>query len=103
VQKESVLRDSYLTSLRKVDEAEIAESLESAQQGSRVSILDTAQVPSRPKRNRLKFIAAGLVATLGLAGGIALLFELIDPVVVATRQLDSILGRPTIGIMPRIS
>jgi succinoglycan biosynthesis transport protein ExoP len=38
-QAETVLRESYVAFLRKVQEAELAQSLESAQQGARISVL----------------------------------------------------------------
>jgi succinoglycan biosynthesis transport protein ExoP len=102
-QKESVLRDNYLVSLRKVEEAELAESLESAQQGTQVSILDRAQPPSSPAKPRWLYLAGGLSVTLALALGVAVFFELIDPVVLSSTQLEKIAERPALGVMPRIA
>ena len=101
--KEQVLRERYLDSLRKVQEAEMAESLESAQQGSRVSVLDPAQRPTKPQRNRLKYLLAGLVLSFGVATGSAVLLELIDPVVVNARQMEAIAARPALGIVPHMT
>jgi len=102
VQAEEVLRENYLDTFRKVEEAELAESLESAQQGAQVSVLDRAQPPAEPERNRPKLAALGLVATLALSAGVAVLLELIDPVVVSARQLEAIVDLPLLGSLPRI-
>jgi len=101
-QKEAVLREDYVKSMRKVEEAELAESLESAQQGGQVSILDTAEPPTSPKRPRWLLAALGMGATLGLAVALAVLLELVDPVVVSPRQLEGLVDRPVLGSFPKI-
>ena len=68
-QKETVLREDYTASLRKVEQAELAENLEAAQQGGQVSILDSAVPPSSPKLSRWVVLLAGLALTAGLAIG----------------------------------
>jgi uncharacterized protein involved in exopolysaccharide biosynthesis len=101
-QKETVLRNNYLSSLNKVEEAELAESMEHAQQGAQVQILDPAMPSSAPKRSR-RFVAfAGLVATLLLAIAMAITVEIFDPVIVAAEQLERIVGRPVLGSLPRL-
>jgi uncharacterized protein involved in exopolysaccharide biosynthesis len=102
-QKVEVLREDYLSTLRKVEEAELAESLEVAQQGAQVSILDPAQPPSSPSLSRWHLLAGGVSATLVLAVGIAVLLELVDPVIVSTRQLEAIAERVALGSLPRIA
>jgi uncharacterized protein involved in exopolysaccharide biosynthesis len=102
-QKEKVLREDYLASLRKVEEAELAESLESAQQGAQVSMLDRAQPPSSPDRPRSHLLVGGVAATLALALGVAVLLELIDQVVVNPEQLEALAGRPVLGSLPRVA
>jgi uncharacterized protein involved in exopolysaccharide biosynthesis len=101
-QTEQVLREDYQQTLRKVEEAELAESLESAQQGSQVSILDQARTGS-PDHSRTTIALAGVAASLALALGIAVLLELIDPVVVNTEQLARLSPSPILGSLPRIS
>ncbi len=101
-QAESVLKENYLDTFRKVEEAELAESLESAQQGAQVSVLDRAQPPSRPTRSRPKLAVLGLAATIALSVGVAVLLELIDPVVVSAQQLEDIVELPLLGSLPRI-
>jgi polysaccharide biosynthesis transport protein len=103
VQKETVLRDDYTTGLRKVEQAELAENLESARQGGQVSILDAAAVPSGPKRPLWMIAAAGLIGSVGLAVAIAGLLELIDPVVIGIRQVEKLSDRPLLGTIPHVT
>jgi uncharacterized protein involved in exopolysaccharide biosynthesis len=100
-QAETVLQENYLDTFRKVEEAELAESLESAQQGAQVSILDRAQPPSEPSRSRPKLAVLGLMATFALTAGVAVLFELLDPVIVSAHQLEGIAELPLLGSLPK--
>ena len=101
-QKESVLRENYLGSLRKVEEAELAENLETAQHGAQIEILERARPPAAPKTSRLVLAAAGVALSLGLALAIAVLLELVDPVVLNARQLEDLIDRPVLGSLPRV-
>ena len=49
--------------LRKVEDAEMAQELESAQQGGRFTLVDEAEPRMNPKRARWKYLAAGLAAS----------------------------------------
>lgn len=102
-QRASVLRDSYLEFLRKVNEAELAESLEAAQHGARFSILDRAVPATSPARSSLKYAVAGLVASLGLAVGFGVFLELIDPVLFDAGQIERLTELPVLGSVPHIS
>jgi len=102
-ERAGVLRENYLEFLRKVQEAELAQSLESAQQGARVSVLDRAMPPTSPKRARWKILFLGVVAAFGASVAVGILLELVDPVVVNSRQLESIVERPVLGSIPTIS
>jgi succinoglycan biosynthesis transport protein ExoP len=98
-----VLRDNYLQFLRKVQAAELAENLESAQQGERVAVLDRALPPTQPEKRRLKYMVAGLLASLLAALGLGVGLELWDPVVVSGEQIQSDFGLPVLGSVPRIA
>ncbi|MBW2714406.1 MAG: hypothetical protein JRC77_11745, partial [Deltaproteobacteria bacterium] len=76
-QTASVLNENYLEALRKVQEAELAQNLESAQQGSRLSLLDEARPPSRANGKRLKYAIAGFIGSLGLAILVGCILELL--------------------------
>ncbi|MCG8591490.1 MAG: hypothetical protein MJE66_19520 [Proteobacteria bacterium] len=102
-EKASVLRESYLEFLRKSKDAELAVSIESAQEGAQVSVMDSARPPTRPMNSRWKLLAMGLVAAAGLCGGLGVLFELLDPVLVAGDQLETKSGAPVLGSVSRIA
>lgn len=101
-QSEELLRERFITASRKVQEAELAESLQRAQQGFQVSQLDVAFPPSNPIRNRWKFAVLAAAAAFGASIMTGLLLEIIDPVIVTTRQLEAQTGTIPLGIVPRI-
>lgn len=102
-QKEKVLRDDYLESLRKVEQAELAESLEAAQQGAQVSILDPAVRPTSPKRSRARIALLGVMGSLVIFVGAAVLLEVFDPVVLRAEQLERIAERPVLGTLAKVA
>jgi uncharacterized protein involved in exopolysaccharide biosynthesis len=101
-EKIGVLRDNYREFLRKVQDAELAENLESAQQGERVVVLDRAVPPAHPEKNRRKYVLAGIVAAFGFSLGVGFLLELIDPMVISPNHVETALGLPVLGSVYRI-
>lgn len=101
-QQEELLREKYVEASRKLRQAELAESLQREQQGLSVSVLQSASPPSRPRDSRLAFALLGVAGALGAAGAVAVLFELVDPVLLTARQLESETGLPTLGSVPSI-
>lgn len=102
-QREEVLRESYRDFLRKVQEGELAASLESAQQGDRFSVLEEAVPPSRATSSRWKALVGGCLTSLALALGVGLLLEVLDPVLVTVRQVEAESGLRVLGSAPHIS
>jgi uncharacterized protein involved in exopolysaccharide biosynthesis len=102
-EKVGVLRGNYRDFLRKVQEAELAQNLESAQQGERVVILDRAAPPTQPVRSRQKYVLAGIVVALGFSLAVGFMLELADPVVVSSNHVETALGLPVLGSVYRIS
>ena len=102
-QQLKVVEETHLDLLRKVQEAEIAESLELAQQGERMAILDQAVPPAEPDRPRWKVAVRGGVASLGLALCAGILLEWRDPVLSTVKGVESASGLPVLGTVPRIS
>lgn len=100
--RNKVLQETYLEYLRKVKEAELAESLERAQQGARVAVLDPATPPLQPEANHLLFALGGAVAALGLALAAGLGLELLDPVIVSVQALEKVSGVRVLGSVPHI-
>jgi uncharacterized protein involved in exopolysaccharide biosynthesis len=101
-QRAEITRENHQEFLRKVSQAELAESVESAQQGERAMIIDTAVPPSKPDRSPFMLILAGLVGSLGLALGSGLLWEILDSVVVAASEIENEFRLPVLGSVSRI-
>ena len=102
-QRASVLRENYLEFLRKLKDAELAESLELAQQGDRVAILDPANPPLEPIHTPGKTIALGILLSIALAGFVGLVLERVDPVLVSPGALEVAGQAQVLGSVPRIA
>jgi len=98
----TVLRDNYTELLRKVDQAELSESVESAQHGVRVSILDRAVPPVSRDGSRGQLVLLGFAVALGVAVLTALLLEHFDAVVLDSEQIESLCSLPVLGNVPYI-
>jgi len=101
-QRAQVTRDNHEEFLRKVSQAELAESVESAQQGERAMIIDSAVPPGKPDRSPLMLVLLGMVATGGLVVGSAFLLELIDSVIVSSSEIENEFRLPVLGSVARI-
>ena len=101
-QKQAVMHETYISNLRKLEAAELALSVESAQQGSRVEVLDRAVPPSEPESTRIKYLFGGLGSSLVAALGVAVLLELLDPVIVSAKQIEDEIGLRVLGSIGRI-
>jgi uncharacterized protein involved in exopolysaccharide biosynthesis len=102
-QERTVLAETHLELMRKVQDAQLAESLELAQQGERVAILSRAVPPSAPEGSRWKYVLAGSAASLGLALGLGLFLEWRDPILASLPGFEAASGLPVLGSVPRIS
>ncbi len=102
-QRETVLRENYLEFMRKVNDAELAQNLELAQQGGRVSILDPATTPTEPKRPRWLIVRGGVVVSIGLALALGLLLEWRDPLIMTAEALEALARVPVLGSLPHIA
>lgn len=98
-----VLRARYQEFLRKVQAAELAESVESAQQGERAMILDNAVPPTTPEQPRWMSFAVGVLGSVGLAVAVACLLELLDVVLVRADQIEDEFGIGVVGSVGRIT
>ena len=77
--------------------------VESAQQGERASILDAAVPPWEPSSSPVKVVAILLVGTFGLAGGLAVLLELVDSVIVGESDIERVYRMPVLGAVSKMS
>ena len=100
-QRAKILRENNTEFLRKVNQAELSEAVESAQQGERASILDAAVPPWEPSSSPAKVVAILLVGTFGLAGGPAAFLELVDAVIVGESDVERVYRMPVLGAAPR--
>jgi succinoglycan biosynthesis transport protein ExoP len=100
--KQEVLQATYTEFLRKVQEAELAQSLEQAQQGARISFLERAEPPLLPTRERWKIVIIGAGATFVMAFAVGLLLELLDPVLLLSSEARSLEDIPILGSVPWI-
>jgi uncharacterized protein involved in exopolysaccharide biosynthesis len=102
-ERASILRESYLEFLRKVQDAELAENLLLAQQGERVSVVNRAVPPSLPIRSRWGWLGAGVALCLVAAALTGLVAETLDPVLVTAGQVEAAGRYPVIGTVGRIA
>lgn len=102
-QRAEILRESHREFLRKVNQAELSEAVESAQQGERASVLDAAVPPWEPTSSPLKVVAVLLVGTFGAALGLAVLLELIDAVIVGESEIERHYRLPVLGSVSKLA
>jgi uncharacterized protein involved in exopolysaccharide biosynthesis len=102
-EKESVLQATYVDFLRKVQEAELAQTLEQAQQGARISVIERAEPPLQPTQSRRKLLAVALLASIFAACGAAVVFEFLDPVLVVSSGAHFVEDIPILGSVPWIA
>lgn len=81
-------------------EARTGEQLEANRQSERFEVVENALVPEIPvSPNRKKLLIMGLGASLGLAGGLAFLLDMLNPVIRTSTQMQRQLEiRPVIAI-----
>ncbi len=94
------LQDQYSVITRKRAEAETGEKLEVNQQSERFEVVENAIVPQGPvEPNRKKILVLGSGVSMAIAGGLALLLEILNPVIRSTAQMERQLNlRPVISI-----
>lgn len=102
-ERASALREDYMEGLRKLKDAELAEDLESAQQGEQISILEWAEPPTAPSFSRLKYLSAGIAASFAAALAVGVFLELTDPILVTIDQVEKVSGLTVLGSAPRMT
>jgi capsular polysaccharide biosynthesis protein len=101
-QRVEILRESHREFLRKVNQAELAEAVESAQQGERATILDAAFPPNKPVSSPVLAIIATLVGSFGAAVALAILLELVDGVIVTSDEIERNYGLTVLSSIPKL-
>jgi uncharacterized protein involved in exopolysaccharide biosynthesis len=100
--KKVVLQATYTGFLRKVQEAGLAQSLEQAQQGARISFMERAEPPLMPTQQRWKVAVVGVVAAFVVAFAVGLLLEILDPVLLLASDARFVEDIPILGSVPWI-
>jgi succinoglycan biosynthesis transport protein ExoP len=101
-QRAEILQESHREFLRKVNQAELAEAVELAQQGERATLLDAALPPTDPESSTLFAVIVILIGSFGATVGFAILLELIDSVIVSSDEIEQEFGLPVLGSIPTL-
>ncbi len=84
-------------------EAETAYALEAQDHGGRLTVIEAATLPEYPTgRSRKTTVAMGLVAGLILGGGLALLLEILHPVIRSSAQMTRRVGLTPVVTIPSV-
>jgi polysaccharide chain length determinant protein (PEP-CTERM system associated) len=93
----------YHSLLARLEDAQLAESLEDQQASDPFRLVDSATAATRPAApDRLRFVLAGLILSLGLAVAAVLLAEKLDTSFHTLDQLRSLGRVPVLASIPRI-
>ena len=101
-QRAQILREDHQEFLRKVNQAKLAQAVESAQQGERATILDSAVPPNEPDTKVILYVIVLIVATFGGSAAIAILLELVDSVIVSASEIEASYRVPVVGSISRL-
>lgn len=96
-------RQLYDELVQRYEMAQLTGSLGVFEQGKRVKIIDLPYTPSHPSNLPIIFfVLAGLVAGIGLGGGIATFLELFNSSVRRSEEIEVITGAPVLTYIPKI-
>jgi uncharacterized protein involved in exopolysaccharide biosynthesis len=97
------LLDQYQTIINKRAEAETGERLEASQQAERFEVIENALPPEWPAApSRKKILAAGVVASFGLAAGLAVLLEMLNPAIRSSADFQRQLQIAPLAAIPYV-
>ncbi|HTW23742.1 MAG TPA: Wzz/FepE/Etk N-terminal domain-containing protein [Candidatus Baltobacteraceae bacterium] len=95
--------DSYNELLKKQTDAKMAVKLQQDSAGEQFSVLDPADLPTKPSfPNRPLFAAGGLGGGLALGLGLAFLMEMRDSSLKSERDVEFALRLPVLAVVPSI-
>ncbi|MCC5983682.1 MAG: hypothetical protein JJU42_04885 [Rhodobacteraceae bacterium] len=102
--REEQLRARLLVTSERRAQAELGARLEDDQQVERFELLESAIVPEYPiSRSRRVVAMAGAVASVGLALGLALMLEILNPVLRTPSQLERAMGMRPVLTIPAVT
>jgi uncharacterized protein involved in exopolysaccharide biosynthesis len=96
-------KDYYDSLLKRYDEAQLAESMETDRQGERFRILETAVPPDGPSApNRLRLLILGILLAIGAAAAAVMAAEQIDTSFHSVDELRNFTTVPVLATIPHI-
>jgi len=82
-------------------QAELAQNLEAENKGESFTLIEPPLVPSKPEKpNRPKIFIMGVVASIGLGVGLAILFDMLVGGVRGYNQISRVLGANPLVVVP---
>jgi polysaccharide chain length determinant protein (PEP-CTERM system associated) len=97
------LQGTYMSLLRKKEDAQIAANLERYQIGEQFKILDPARLPEKPfSPDRPRLYVLGMVAGLGLGLALAVFLEFRDTTLKTDGDVVLALGLPVLALIPEL-
>jgi len=94
-------QQKYNEMMNMLMEANVAKGMEETKFGERFSIIEPAEVPTVPEKpNRRKILLMGLFLSLGLAGGLAYLQEMLDHSVKTPGEFNALFNVPVLSVIP---
>ena len=95
------MQKNYQALLDKRLNARVAENLEKRQKGEQFRVLDPANLPQKPdKPNRLLIMILGLIGGCGLAVGLAVGLEQLNPTFKRREEVEKLQGVRVLAIIP---
>lgn len=92
-------RELYDGLLQRMKEVGVAAGIAN----NNISVVDAAAVPRGPySRNIQRSIAIALMLGLFAGVGLAFLFELLDDTIKSSPDLEKLLGKPVLGVIPKV-
>jgi uncharacterized protein involved in exopolysaccharide biosynthesis len=103
VQEQDVLLTRYRDLRALEGEAALGEALETGQSGERLTIVESARLPTTPvSPNRVSLSFLGIVLAIAIGLGVASLTDAMDTTVRGRSDLYQLLEAPPIGIIPYV-
>ena len=100
----SATKDLYDSLLKRHDDAQLGESMETDKQGERFRVLETALPPSGPMApNRMRLMIIGLLFAVAAAGVAALVAEQFDSTFHSIDDVREFTSVPVLATIPRIA